>query len=92
MWRRSVASLVNLVGNDVPELGEDLALPLLPLLATEHGQCALLVRGVDLVLLTETDCLHAAVTRTWYKQDTGAVSGALDAGDGRRGWCGGIFV
>lgn len=48
--------------DNLPKLAEDLVLPLRPLLLGEHGQGALLVGAVDLVLLAETHGLHATVT------------------------------
>ena len=47
--------------HDVPQLGQDLDLPLAALLVVELGQGALLVGAVDLVLLPQTDSLHTAV-------------------------------
>ena len=53
--------LLGLPVHDVPQLGQDLDLPLAALLVVELGQGALLVRAVDLVLLSQTDSLHTAV-------------------------------
>ena len=46
----------------LPEAGEDLALPLPPLLLVEGGQRPLLVRTVDLVFLSQTHSLHTALS------------------------------
>ena len=53
--------LLGLAVHDVPQLGQDLDLPLAAFLVVELGQGALLVGAVDLVLLSQTDSLHTAV-------------------------------
>ena len=50
-------------GDHVPELSEDLVLPLDSLLLAEHGQGALLVSRVDLVLLPEPET--SSVNSLW---------------------------
>lgn len=44
------------------ELRQDLVLALLPFLLAEHCKGPFLIRRVDLVFLTDTHCLHAAMS------------------------------
>ena len=67
LWPFLVISLVDFLGDDVPELSEDHVLPLLALLPTEHCQGPLLVSRINLVFLSQSHGLHPSVTRTCNK-------------------------
>merc|ERR1719186_234645 len=52
---------IKFILNHLPELPEDLVLPLDPFFLAEHGQGSLLIRAVDLVLFPQPDGLHPPV-------------------------------
>ena len=60
--KRKLLFLLKFLVDHLLKLSEYLGLPLLSLLLAEHGERALLVRAVDLVLLPQTHGLHPAVT------------------------------
>ena len=62
MWCSLLLLAFGLPVHHLPEAGQDLALPLPPLLLVEGRQRSLLVGTVDLVFLSQTHSLHTAMS------------------------------